>query len=279
MKSQAKIKAELARKKAAKLEKRHQEQLEAVTGLKVELKALHELINGQKPFDGAGLVEQIESLKSTLNLKEQFENMVNAIGDNKPKEAKLDLSAVVKAIEKNKPVVNVDLSEIKKAIIEVRQRVQDQSVIEQAPEEYQPVRRVVKVGNRLIFDDNPTSSSRGGGGSSLPLVSGSVPVVNPDGSNIGGSTTLPSSFAAFRTTVTTAGTRVQLTSNALTVGVILEAPSTNTGLIYIGGSNVSSSVFGAELQAGQSVSMAVNNTNLIYADASVSGDKVAALGS
>lgn len=279
MKSPAKIKLELARKKAAKLEKRHEEQLEAVSGLKDELKALHELINGQKPFDGAELVSQIESLKDLLDLKDEFKSITEAIEKNKPKESKLDLSQVVRAIEKNKPVVNVDLSEIKKAIIEVRQRVQEQSVIEQAPEEFQPVRRVIKVGNRLIFDDQPTGASRGGGGSSTPLVNGSVPVVNPDGSNVGGSSSLPSTFAAFRTTVTTAGTRVQLASNALTVGVILEAPSTNTGKIYIGGSNVSSSVFGAELQAGQSVSMAVSNTNLIYADASVSGDKVAALGS
>lgn len=91
--------------------------------------------------------------------------------------------------------------------------------------------------------------------------------------------TTPTTLLAFLTTVTTAGTRVQLASNAVTNGFILEAPSTNTGLIYIGGSSVSSTSYGAELQPGQSTSVAIDNTNKIYVDSSVSGDKVACLGS
>lgn len=92
------------------------------------------------------------------------------------------------------------------------------------------------------------------------------------------STALPSTPVAFVTTVTTAGTRVQLASNTLTNGGIIQAPSTNTGLIYVGGSNVSSTVYGAELQPGQSTSIAIDNTNKIYVDSSVNGDKVACLG-
>lgn len=88
----------------------------------------------------------------------------------------------------------------------------------------------------------------------------------------------PSTIVAFRTTITTAGVAVQLGSNSI-VGGILEAPSTNTGVIYIGGSNVSSSVFGAELQPGQSAGIALSNTNLIWADTATSGNKVAFLGS
>ncbi len=90
---------------------------------------------------------------------------------------------------------------------------------------------------------------------------------------------LPSTLKAFVTTITTAGTRVQLASNTLTNGAIIQAPSTNTGLVYIGGSNVSSSAYGAELQPGQSTSVAVSNTNAIYADSSVNGNKVSTLGS
>lgn len=88
----------------------------------------------------------------------------------------------------------------------------------------------------------------------------------------------PTTLVAFRTTVTTAGTRVQLATNTVVAG-ILQAPSTNTGLIYVGGSGVSSTVFGAELQPGQACGIAISNTDKIYVDASVSGDKVAFLGS
>lgn len=90
--------------------------------------------------------------------------------------------------------------------------------------------------------------------------------------------TTPTALAAFITTVTTAGTRVQLASNSVT-GVILQAPSTNTGNVFIGGSTVSSTSYGAELQPGQSTSVAIDNTNKIYIDAATNGDKLAALGS
>lgn len=90
--------------------------------------------------------------------------------------------------------------------------------------------------------------------------------------------TTPTTLIPFVTTVTTAGTRVQLASNAIVAG-ILQAPSTNTGVIYVGGSTVSSTVFGAELQPGQATGIAIDNTNKIYIDASVNGDRVAFLGS
>lgn len=88
----------------------------------------------------------------------------------------------------------------------------------------------------------------------------------------------PSSLISFVTAVTTAGTRVQLASNVGN-GFVLQAPSTNTGLIYVGGSTVSSTVYGAELQPGQSTGLAIDNTNKVYVDSSVNGDKCAVLGS
>jgi hypothetical protein len=85
-------------------------------------------------------------------------------------------------------------------------------------------------------------------------------------------------LVAFVTDVPTAGTRVQLADNTIVAGV-LQAPSTNTGNVYIGGSNVSSTVFGAELQPGQATGIAISNTNKIYIDAATSGDDVAFIGS
>lgn len=90
--------------------------------------------------------------------------------------------------------------------------------------------------------------------------------------------TMPTTLLSFVTANATAGVRTQLASNTVTNGFILQAPSTNTGLIYVGGATVSSTVYGAELQAGQSTSVMIDNTNKIYIDSSVSGDKCAVIG-
>lgn len=73
--------------------------------------------------------------------------------------------------------------------------------------------------------------------------------------------------------VTTAGTRVQLPNYACRE-VTIVAKKGNTGSIFVGGSDVSSTVFGAELSAKDSVTLAVSNTDLIYIDASVNGEGI-----
>ena len=92
------------------------------------------------------------------------------------------------------------------------------------------------------------------------------------------SETAPATIVAFVTDIPNAGTRVQLAANTIAAGVI-QAPSTNTGNIFVGGSNVSSSVFGAELQPGQSTGIAIDNTNDIWVDVATNGDDVSFLGS
>lgn len=74
-------------------------------------------------------------------------------------------------------------------------------------------------------------------------------------------------------TVTTAGTRVQL-PNYVCREVTLIAKNGNTGSVFVGGSDVSSTVYGAELTAKDSLTLAVSNSNLIYIDASVNGEGV-----
>lgn len=116
----------------------------------------------------------------------------------------------------------------------------------------------VTAGNALVVDGSAVTQP----------VSGTV-TANP---------TTPSTLVAFVTTVTSAGTRVQLASNAVVAGIV-QAPSTNTGKIYVGGATVSSTVYGAELQPGQASGIQIDNTNKIYIDASVNGDKCAFFGS
>ena len=92
------------------------------------------------------------------------------------------------------------------------------------------------------------------------------------------SETAQSTLVAFITDIPTAATRVQLASNTIIAGII-QAPSTNTGNIFIGGSDVSSSVFGAELQPGQSAGIAISNTDKIFVDTATNGNDVSFLGS
>lgn len=73
--------------------------------------------------------------------------------------------------------------------------------------------------------------------------------------------------------VTTAGTAVRLDSIECREVTVI-ARKNNTGSIFIGGSNVSGSMFGVELHANESFTFAVNNANLIYINSTVSGEGV-----
>lgn len=70
--------------------------------------------------------------------------------------------------------------------------------------------------------------------------------------------------------VVTAGTRVQLATTTAK-SITVKATAANTGFIYVGGSTVSS-VNGFPLSAGDTVSIDIMNTNIIWVDSSVSGE-------
>lgn len=75
-------------------------------------------------------------------------------------------------------------------------------------------------------------------------------------------------------TVTTAGTQVPLTSTSTGIHtVVVKAKSANTGVIYIGNSDVDSSS-GLPLAAGEALTITINNLNKVYIDASVNGEGV-----
>lgn len=75
------------------------------------------------------------------------------------------------------------------------------------------------------------------------------------------------------TTVTTAGTRVQVATNTIR-SITFKAPTTNTGIIYVGGSTVAAAN-GFPLSAGDTISMDITNSNLLYVDASANAQTVA----
>tara|TARA_Y100000310_G_C20637200_1_gene791827 strand:- start:126 stop:584 length:459 start_codon:yes stop_codon:yes gene_type:complete len=76
-------------------------------------------------------------------------------------------------------------------------------------------------------------------------------------------------------TVTTAGTAVQLQTSA-NLSLTIKALAGNTGLIYVGDSTVDSST-GFELSAGDSVSLAISQNDVIWLDCSVNGEGVSVI--
>lgn len=77
-----------------------------------------------------------------------------------------------------------------------------------------------------------------------------------------------SSFVS-QTQVTISTSAVQLASNTCIKGVIIKALNGNTGTIYVGNSSGVTSSNGLELGAGESISLPLNNSNLIWVIASV----------
>ena len=83
----------------------------------------------------------------------------------------------------------------------------------------------------------------------------SIPVV------ISSDQAVQSSITSGQATVGTAAT--QLTSITLKQGVVVKASNSNTGTIYLGANGVTIST-GFELSAGETVTLPITNTNLLY---------------
>lgn len=163
----AKLKADRAKRERLLNEERHRQSIETNDSLKTSINNLYELINGQEPLDLEKLGGQIEQLNQVIDIRDQVNEIKEAIKLIKPEVHMdaVDLTPITEAIKQNKPA-NPDFSELQKAIIQIQQRVEEEPVSDsQDPEDYKPFRRVIKVGNKLVFDDTAGSGgSRGGGG-------------------------------------------------------------------------------------------------------------------
>jgi len=79
---------------------------------------------------------------------------------------------------------------------------------------------------------------------------------------------------AFTKSVTTAGTRVQLSADTSKVGgVYIKAKKANTGLIYVGSATVASTA-GFGLDAGDIIFYPCNSLSEVYLDSAVNGEGV-----
>lgn len=108
---------------------------------------------------------------------------------------------------------------------------------------------------------------------SLPLPTNAAQETGGNLASIKTNTDTPTTPYNNKVTVTTAATRVQLNSNRAVKSVTIKAGVTNTGIIYVGDSTVSSSN-GLELNPGDTVSMDISNLNVLYIDASINSQYV-----
>lgn len=97
------------------------------------------------------------------------------------------------------------------------------------------------------------------------------------GNEIGSNLAPPTTVLNGKTTVATAGTRVVLAASTACKSVTVKALGTNSGIIYVGSSTVTSAN-GHELYPGDSTSLDISNLTTINIDASVSGEGVSYLG-
>ena len=109
-------------------------------------------------------------------------------------------------------------------------------------------------------------------GDYTPLISDSSGRLHVGGAVT--SITVPPAIYHGKKTVTAAGTDETLASTqAILSGVTIKAEASNTGIMYVGTENVSSSD-GFELAAGEQLFLEVANLTTVWLDCSVSGDGV-----
>lgn len=174
--------AELRQNKAEKTLARHKELVDTNISIKDALIGLHELINGKEAYDDSLIIEQFKELQANSVLKADVEKLERAIRETTTVEIQ-DFQQLLKLVE------NIRNDDVVKAVNELAINLQEQS--SQQAKDYQPVRRVRKVGTKFVFDDEPLQVSIASGGgssvqSSLIRNGNSIAVVNSNGSSIGG---------------------------------------------------------------------------------------------
>jgi siroheme synthase (precorrin-2 oxidase/ferrochelatase) len=176
---------ELRKKKAQNKLNQHKEIVDGQVAIKDALVSFGETISGQA-FDWDQFKEHIESLKGSMSLNKdvgRLEAALNSIQTNALKAS--DITEVMNSVKTNDSKLT---KEVINAVNDLKVNLET-NTMSQKPEDFQPVRRVRKVGSRLIFDDDSMQvnvSGGGGGGIQTNLIrDDAVAVVNPDGTEIG----------------------------------------------------------------------------------------------
>lgn len=157
------------------------------------IEILEATVNELKDSVGGGIDLNADDLLDQLSkvgaLKDNVDSLRKSIDDLKipelPDSIQVDgLQSLVEATKilatrKQELPDPQPLIDIKKAIVDLTLKIEEQTVPDQGqqPSDYTPMRRVVLVGKKLMWDDSFYTGG-GGGGSSIPTVNGTVPVSN-----------------------------------------------------------------------------------------------------
>lgn len=260
-----------------KIEFDQTEQIKMLEEVNTGITKLWQLLNDKQEYDFDKLAKQLELINTTINLDDQFEQLQKEVKDTKI-DTKV-FSEILDAVKENKPLpVEIDLEELKKAVIQVEQRIQEQSDTSQAAQDYQPVRRVVKAGNRLIFDDQPTPS-RGGGGGGSSSSSGGLTNTELRASPIDVNATIDTSAVATSAkqsdgsqktqlvdsggeAATVTGGKLDVNASIDTTGLATTLTDTNTTAIKTAVEILDNAISGSEMQVDVVAALPAGNNNI-----------------
>ena len=178
--------AKLRKKKAENKALKHKELIDSNASIKEAIVELSAMFNERDASVNSLISEQLQDLKQSITFSDDIKRLEDSLAQlyDKP----LEVKNFADMIDKIGAINNADVIE---AVNILAENIES-NTISQDPKDFQPVRRVIKKGNRLIFDDDLMQvniASPGGGGSGFPtrLTRGnSVAVVNPDGTPIAG---------------------------------------------------------------------------------------------
>lgn len=117
------------------------------------------------------LLEQLKTIESISPSVEKLQQSISKL--NFPTAVKVKgLEDMLKELRKEtKLSVDIDTDGIISALAEIRDKISERVIIQnRSPDEFIPFRRVVSIGNRLVFDDNIGGNSGGGGGIQSGLI-------------------------------------------------------------------------------------------------------------
>lgn len=258
----------------AKERKTRREQDRAdIIALTEEIRAFNKVLNDKEDIDLTELKTQLtelpkliaEPLNTSLGgFLDSFEPYLKL---STQKQKQPDLPGLLKNLKIEQP--ELDLKPIAKEIAKLKQKAVKQS---QRPEDFIPYRRVVKMGNRFLFDDNMTS---GGGGGAVD-TSGLATTAKQDDiiSAINSSGGTPSTNLAGDKDIANTATPEALASSTPCSYVLIQAKTSNTSNCFVGNASAQE----VELEPGQAWSFAIDNLNKIYIRVGTNDDGVSYTG-
>lgn len=260
-------KLELAKERKLK-KKQRQDKLDAdIKHLHSEIQRLHDEFSPNEPIDLSELIKQLAELPALIAIpfSKSLEGFIVELESRLNTQKQPDLSKLIKDIQINN---DIDLKPLQKELANLKKELKAKEV-SQLASDYQPYRRVVKLGSRFYFDDNMTASGGGGGIDTSGLATTAkqdsiITAIEGIGEDV------PTTQLAGDKDVAAVATPEALAASTSCTYALVQAKPANTSNCFVG--NASSQE--VELEPGQAWAFAIDNLNKIYVRVGTNGDGV-----